>query len=109
VDGRAHFTEIALVGLVPACLAGVLVTQAQELCFELLTRAPEIIHGIRACAAQVPQGFVVRMGHVDASQFSGPVKPREHECIAAVVLTLVAGALRSEGRGDNLAIDSKLT
>ncbi len=64
---------------------------------------PPTTHGRSAGAHQVADGFVLLVGHVDRSEFTGPIEPGELIGVAAVGLHAVGGFLGNERRRDDFA------
>jgi hypothetical protein len=100
--------QVTLVCIVPARFTGVPVAETQELRFELLARPPQIVHRIRAGAAQIAKRLVCRFRNVDRREVAGPMQPRQFERVATVVLLAIPRLLGDERGRHHLAIDLQL-
>ena len=73
--GQNQFAQIAHVRLTPISFALVTIAVTQEKGFEPMTATAMIIDGIGASAAQIANGFVGGLRHIDRSKFTGPKEP----------------------------------
>jgi hypothetical protein len=65
-------------------VSGVTNIVAQEKHLELLARTVLLLGDLETSAQQIPHGFILRIGHVDGLQFTGPIKPGQLIGITAI-------------------------
>ena len=70
-EGQGEVAEVALVGIVPGGLAGVVETQTPQQAQKPGFGTTTVIDGINAGTAEVANGFVCLIGHEDGDEFSG--------------------------------------
>lgn len=97
--------QVALVLVGPARLAQVAVAVAKQERLEPLPASPLVLLGVEAGAAQVPDGLVDGVRHVDGVELPAAVGPRQGAGVAPVGLDPVSGLLgHVRGRGDDAVL-----
>jgi hypothetical protein len=81
-----QFAQVAHMGLAPVGLALVTETVAQEKALEPMTATAQIINGIGASPAEVANGLIGGLRHIDARQFASTQKAGESAGIPFVGL-----------------------
>jgi len=79
-----QFAQVTHVGRTPVGVALITVAVTQQEALEPQPAAAQVIDRIGAGAAQIPDGFVGRFGHVDARQFAGAQQAGEAAGVALV-------------------------
>jgi len=100
----ATSSRIALVGVVPSGLAGVVESESAQHAEETGFGPAAIINGIDAGAAQVADGFVGLVGHEDGNQFAGTMKAGEFDGVLFVGFDVVTSFGGDERWGDDGAM-----
>lgn len=85
-----------------------MVAVAQQEGLEPETAATHVIHRVGAGAAEVADGLIGRLGHVDTRQFAGAQEPGDGAGVALVGLERSAGLLGDLGRSSHHTRDVQL-
>ena len=99
--GQGEIAEVALVGIGPGGLAGVVEAEATQEGEEAGLGAAAVVGGIDPSAAEVADGLVGLIGDEDGDEFPGAVKAGELDGVLLVGFDVIAGFGGDErGRDD---------